>query len=63
MPHMAGEVVIDDRIKYSIGRRVYEASRLGYPYIIILGKKVCAVCVCVCVCACMCVCVCVCVCE
>ena len=63
MPNMAGEVVIDDRIKYSIGRRVYEASRLGYPYIVILGKKVC-VCMCVCVGAvCVCVCVCVCLCA
>ncbi|XP_076439992.1 putative proline--tRNA ligase, mitochondrial [Babylonia areolata] len=39
MPHLASEVVIDDRVKFSIGRRIYEASRLGYPYIVVVGKK------------------------
>jgi prolyl-tRNA synthetase len=38
--NMTGEVVIDDRTKFSIGRRIYEASRIGYPYIVALGKKV-----------------------
>ncbi|KAK7100430.1 probable proline--tRNA ligase, mitochondrial [Littorina saxatilis] len=39
MPNMAGEVVIDDRTKFTIGRRIYEASRIGYPFVIALGKK------------------------
>lgn len=39
MPHLAGEVVIDDRTQFTIGRRLYEASRLGYPYTLVLGKK------------------------
>nr|KAG5710319.1 hypothetical protein BaRGS_009035 [Batillaria attramentaria] len=40
LPGLRGEVVIDDRTQFTIGRRQYEASRLGYPYILILGKKV-----------------------
>lgn len=39
IPHLAGEVVIDDRTQFTIGRRLYEASRLGYPYTLVLGKK------------------------
>lgn len=39
-PHLRGEVVIDDRMTLTIGRRQIDADRLGYPYIVILGVKV-----------------------
>lgn len=37
--HLRGEVVIDDRMNLTIGRRQVDADRLGYPYTIILGVK------------------------
>lgn len=40
LPALHGEVVIDDRTQLSIGHRVYDALQIGYPYIVILGKKV-----------------------
>ncbi|XP_074643763.1 putative proline--tRNA ligase, mitochondrial [Tubulanus polymorphus] len=36
---LRGEIILDDRLKMSIGKRKYEASRLGIPYVIILGKQ------------------------
>ncbi|XP_050401296.1 probable proline--tRNA ligase, mitochondrial isoform X1 [Patella vulgata] len=33
------EIVIDDRIHMTIGKRLYEAKRIGYPHIIIIGEK------------------------
>ncbi|CAL1546346.1 unnamed protein product [Lymnaea stagnalis] len=38
-PHLRGEVVIDDRMSLTIGRRNVDGDRLGYPYIVILGVK------------------------
>lgn len=38
--HLRGEVIIDDRMSMTIGRRQVDADRLGYPYIVILGVKV-----------------------
>ncbi|CAI9725144.1 probable proline--tRNA ligase, mitochondrial [Octopus vulgaris] len=38
-PHINGEVVIDDRLQMTVGRRLYEAKRIGYPYIVIVGKR------------------------
>lgn len=38
-PNLRREVVIDNRIKETIGRRQQEADRMGYPYIVIVGKK------------------------
>lgn len=39
IPHLRGEVVIDDRTKLTVGRRLYEAERIGYPYVVVIGKK------------------------
>jgi prolyl-tRNA synthetase len=33
IPHLRGEVVIDDRTKLTVGRRLNEAERIGYPYV------------------------------
>ena len=37
--HLRGEIVLDDRLKLSIGRRLLQAQQQGYPYVIALGKK------------------------
>lgn len=39
IPNLAGEVVLDDRLKLSIGKRMIQAQQQGYPYAVILGKK------------------------
>lgn len=33
------DVIVDDRTNLSIGRRLAEAKRVGYPLIIVIGKK------------------------
>lgn len=38
LPHLRGEVVLDDRTQMTIGKRLKDASRLGYPYVIIAGQ-------------------------
>lgn len=40
MANLQQEVVIDDRTKLSIGRRVQQAKQLGFPVIIVAGKSV-----------------------
>ncbi|XP_028589201.2 putative proline--tRNA ligase, mitochondrial [Podarcis muralis] len=39
-PWLKEEIVLDDRTQFTIGKRLKDASKLGYPYIIIGGKKV-----------------------
>lgn len=39
IPHLKNNVLFDDRNEMTIGRRNLEARRMGYPYIIVLGKK------------------------
>nr|XP_046247596.1 probable proline--tRNA ligase, mitochondrial [Scatophagus argus]XP_046247597.1 probable proline--tRNA ligase, mitochondrial [Scatophagus argus] len=38
LPGLRGEVVFDDRTQMTIGKRLMDASRLGYPYVIVVGK-------------------------
>ncbi|XP_041358223.1 probable proline--tRNA ligase, mitochondrial isoform X2 [Gigantopelta aegis] len=38
-PGVKDEVVIDDRIWMTVGKRQYEATRMGYPFIIVTGKQ------------------------
>lgn len=38
LPRLRGEVVLDDRTQMTIGKRLKDASRLGYPYVIIVGQ-------------------------
>ncbi|KAM7409741.1 hypothetical protein PAMA_001300 [Pampus argenteus] len=38
LPHLRGEVVFDDRIQMTIGKRLKDASRLGYPYVVVVGQ-------------------------
>lgn len=39
--NLRGEVIIDDRQHLSVGKRLYTAKRKGFPYVIVIGKKVC----------------------
>lgn len=39
VPSLKNEVIIDDRLQYTIGGRVTFAKKQGFPYIIALGKK------------------------
>lgn len=41
LPHLASDLVLDDRTQLTIGKRLKDASRLGYPYVVIAGKRVC----------------------
>uniref|UniRef100_A0A8C7I494 Probable proline--tRNA ligase, mitochondrial n=1 Tax=Oncorhynchus kisutch TaxID=8019 RepID=A0A8C7I494_ONCKI len=39
LPRLRGEVVLDDRTQMTIGKRLKDASRLGYPYVLVVGQK------------------------
>ncbi|KAL1022771.1 hypothetical protein UPYG_G00032080 [Umbra pygmaea] len=39
LPGLRGEVVLDDRTQMTIGKRLKDAYRLGYPYVVVLGQK------------------------
>ncbi|KAJ8305612.1 hypothetical protein KUTeg_016157, partial [Tegillarca granosa] len=34
-----GEVVIDDRTKLSVGKRLFTAKRKGFPYVVVVGRQ------------------------
>uniref|UniRef100_A0A1A8ID41 Probable proline--tRNA ligase, mitochondrial n=1 Tax=Nothobranchius kuhntae TaxID=321403 RepID=A0A1A8ID41_NOTKU len=38
VPHLRGEVVLDDRTHMTIGKRLKDANKLGYPYVIVVGQ-------------------------
>ncbi|XP_035504310.2 probable proline--tRNA ligase, mitochondrial [Scophthalmus maximus] len=38
LPHLRGEVVLDDRTQMTIGKRLKDASKLGYPYVVVVGQ-------------------------
>lgn len=38
LPHLRGEVVLDDRTQMTIGKRLKDAGRLGYPYVVVVGQ-------------------------
>ncbi|XP_046905890.1 probable proline--tRNA ligase, mitochondrial [Hypomesus transpacificus] len=39
LPSLRGEVVLDDRTQMTIGKRLKDASRLGYPYVVVVGQS------------------------
>ncbi|KAK4327228.1 hypothetical protein Pmani_002284 [Petrolisthes manimaculis] len=39
LPGYEDDIVVDDRHRLTIGKRVLEARRTGYPYIVVVGKK------------------------
>nr|XP_004671388.2 probable proline--tRNA ligase, mitochondrial [Jaculus jaculus]XP_044995312.1 probable proline--tRNA ligase, mitochondrial [Jaculus jaculus]XP_044995313.1 probable proline--tRNA ligase, mitochondrial [Jaculus jaculus] len=38
-PQLRGEVVLDDRTHLTIGHRLKDANKLGYPFVVIAGKR------------------------
>lgn len=38
LPNLRGEVLLDDRTQTTIGKRLKDAGRLGYPYVVVVGK-------------------------
>ncbi|NXT78539.1 SYPM protein, partial [Zapornia atra] len=40
LPHLSGDSVLDDRTQLTIGKRLKDANRLGYPYVVVAGKRV-----------------------
>ncbi|NXO23715.1 SYPM protein, partial [Cisticola juncidis] len=41
LPRLAGDSVLDDRTQLTIGKRLKDAKRLGYPYMVVAGRRVC----------------------
>ncbi|OXB51380.1 hypothetical protein ASZ78_008785 [Callipepla squamata] len=41
LPRLVGDTVLDDRTQMTIGRRLKDANKLGYPYVVIAGRRVC----------------------
>ncbi|NXD21058.1 SYPM protein, partial [Spelaeornis formosus] len=41
LPQLADDSVLDDRTQLTIGKRLKDAKRLGYPYVVVAGKRVC----------------------
>nr|XP_020655333.1 probable proline--tRNA ligase, mitochondrial [Pogona vitticeps] len=39
VPQLIDEIVLDDRTELTIGKRLKDADKRGYPYVIIAGKK------------------------
>ncbi|XP_006839873.1 PREDICTED: probable proline--tRNA ligase, mitochondrial [Chrysochloris asiatica] len=39
VPQLHGEVLLDDRAHLTIGNRLKDANKLGYPFVIIAGKR------------------------
>ncbi|KAF6202050.1 hypothetical protein GE061_004447 [Apolygus lucorum] len=39
IPHLKEDIVIDDRNKLTIGKRVVHSQKTGYPYILVVGRK------------------------
>lgn len=39
LPELNNDIIIDDRTTLTIGRRYLEARRMGYPFIVVIGKK------------------------
>lgn len=40
IPSLVGEIIIDDRLSITIGRRVVDAKLQGFPYAVVIGNKV-----------------------
>ncbi|XP_006005555.1 probable proline--tRNA ligase, mitochondrial [Latimeria chalumnae] len=40
VPQLKGEVLLDDRVQLTIGKRLKDATKLGYPYVIVAGRRV-----------------------
>ncbi|KAJ8040345.1 putative proline--tRNA ligase, mitochondrial [Holothuria leucospilota] len=38
-PHLKGDVLLDDRLSQTIGRRLKDSQKIGHPTIVIVGKQ------------------------
>lgn len=38
LPCLKGEVILDDRTNMTVGKRLRDAKRLGYPYVVVAGQ-------------------------
>lgn len=38
--NLEGDVLVDDRSNMTIGKRQMQAKRFGYPFIVVLGKRI-----------------------
>ncbi|XP_062412773.1 probable proline--tRNA ligase, mitochondrial isoform X1 [Sardina pilchardus] len=38
LPGLRGEVVLDDRTQMTIGKRLKDATQMGYPYVVVVGQ-------------------------
>jgi len=36
---LPNDIIIDDRLKFTLGKKLYDAKRTGYPLILVIGKK------------------------
>ncbi|NXU51670.1 SYPM protein, partial [Turnix velox] len=41
LPLLAEDSLLDDRTQLTIGKRLKDANSLGYPYVVVAGKRVC----------------------
>ncbi|XP_044531885.1 probable proline--tRNA ligase, mitochondrial [Gracilinanus agilis] len=39
LPQLQGEVLLDDRTHLTIGNRLKDANKLGYPFVVVAGKR------------------------
>ncbi|KAM8999788.1 probable proline--tRNA ligase, mitochondrial [Sarcophilus harrisii] len=39
LPQLQGEILLDDRTHLTIGNRLKDAKKLGYPFVVIAGKR------------------------
>lgn len=39
MAHFSDDVLVDDRGSLTVGKKLMEAKKTGYPYIVVVGKR------------------------
>ena len=43
-----GEVILEDRVYLTLGKRIRTCDELGYPVVVLVGHKVCTIMLCMC---------------
>ncbi|XP_018321361.1 probable proline--tRNA ligase, mitochondrial [Agrilus planipennis] len=39
IPSLQNDIILDDRLNLTVGKRLMDAKRVGYPYIVVIGSK------------------------
>lgn len=39
LPNLRGEVMVDDRTQWTLGKRLKDAKLMGYPYVVVVGQR------------------------